>query len=119
MGTASTAPLAGGSRIRRRISLRKAVGRAFGPCVGGQPGTRERKAFWRFALTIPVANLCGAIDVFLFLWYVMPLPEVANHDHMEHVNAIAFAITILVTFFTCGALSNAVAEPIADWLDSG
>lgn len=119
MGTASSAPLAGGGRHRRRISVRKALGRAFGPCVGGEPGSRERKAFWRFALVIPLANLAGAIDVFLFLWYILPLPEVANAEHVKQVNAIAFLITMFITFFTCATLSNSIAEPIADWLDSG
>lgn len=121
MGTASSAPLAGGRRSQRRVALRKAVGRAFGPCVGGKLGSRERKAFWRFAVVIPLANLAGAIDVFVFLWYVLPLPDLGSgqrHANLEHTNLIAFAITMVITFLTCATLSNLIAQPIADWLDS-
>jgi adenylate cyclase len=119
MGTVSTPTLAGTGREKWRKSLRRTVGRAFGPCIGGKHGSVERRAFWRFALVIPLANLCGALDVFLFLWYILPLPALHDAAHVQHVNTIAFAITMIVTFFACGSVSNALAEPIADWLDSG
>jgi adenylate cyclase len=124
MGTA-TAPLHGpgrGERATRAGFLRRAftlVRRAFTLNIGGAPGSVERRAFHRFALVIPIANLCGAIDVFLFLWYVQPLPSVPDLGQVQFVNSIAFAVTMVVTFIACGSLSNKCAEPIARWLDSG
>ena len=117
MGTA-TAPLHGpghGERATRAGFLR----RAFTLNIGGAPGSVERRAFHRFALVIPIANLCGAIDVFLFLWFVQPLPSVPDLGQVQFVNAIAFAVTMVATFVACGSLSNKCAEPIARWLDSG
>jgi adenylate cyclase len=118
MGTATTAPFAGPSRSERP-SLARFLRRAFVLNIGGAPGSAERRAFHRFAVTVPIANLCGAIDVFLFLWFIAPLPTVANLDHVRRVNTIAFAITLVVTFVGCGSLSNKCGEPIARWLDSG
>src|SRR4051794_5413492 len=117
MGTA-TAPFHGPSRGERR-SARGFVRRAFRLNIGGERGSIERRAFHRFALVIPIANFCGAIDVFLFLWFVAPLPAVDDIGQARVVNAIAFAATMLITFTVCGSLSNKCAEPIARWLDSG
>ena len=117
MGTA-TAPFAGPGRIERSGPLRF-VRRAFCATIGGAPGSIERKAHWRFANVIPVANVAGAIDVFLFLWFVAPLPTPPNDAHVHVVNVIAFAITMPITFVICASLSNKAAEPVADWLNSG
>ncbi|MFL5896415.1 MAG: adenylate/guanylate cyclase domain-containing protein [Thermoleophilaceae bacterium] len=120
MGTATTAALTDRRRGERLKSVRRAVMRAIGPCIGGAPGSIERRAFWRFALVIPIANLAGAFDVFAFLWKIAPTPsDVANPAHVQHVNTVVFLITMVVTFFICGSISNRVAEPIANWLDSG
>src|SRR3954463_2097197 len=117
MGTA-TAPLHGPSR-GERTSLTRFIRRAFTLNIGGERGSIERRAFHPFALGIPIANFWGAMDVFLFLWFIAPLPHVANFAHLQAVNAVAFAITLVVTFIVCGSLSNKCAEPIARWLDSG
>jgi adenylate cyclase len=114
MGVA-TAGLHGPGRGTRASFLR----RAFTLNIGGAPGSIERRAFHRFALVIPIANLCGAIDVFLFLWFVAPLPPLDDRGQVQFVNSIAFAVTMITTFVICGSLSNRCAEPIARWLDSG
>src|SRR3954453_3578611 len=116
MGTA-TAPLHGPSR-GGRASITRFIRRAFTLNIGGERGSIERRAFQRFALVIPLANFCGAIDVFLFLWFVAPLPAIPNLGQARLVNSIAFAITLVVTFTICGSLSNKCAEPIVRWLDS-
>src|SRR6478736_155401 len=106
MGTA-TAPLHGpgrGERATRAGFLRRAftlVRRAFTLNIGGAPGSVERRAFHRFALVIPIANLCGAIDVFAFLWWVLPLPDVPDLGAVRMVNIAAFATVMAVTFITC------------------
>jgi adenylate cyclase len=55
----------------------------------------------------------------LFLWFVAPLPTVDNLGQVRLVNAVAFAICLLVTLTVCGSLSNKCAQPIARWLNSG
>jgi adenylate cyclase len=115
MSTATTAPFATRGGDSRLGALR----RIFGPRIGGAPGSAERRAFQRFACVIPVANLCGAIDVFLFLWYVLPLPKVHDSAHVQLINTFVFLGLMPVTFVVAGYWSNRIAEPIADWLDSG
>src|SRR5215212_2912428 len=117
MGTA-TAPFAGPGRIERSGPLHF-VRRAFCATIGGAPGSVERKAHWRFANVIPIANMAGAIDVFVFLWLVAPLPKPPNEAAAVVVNAIAFGIAMPITFIICASLSNKAAEPVADWLNSG
>src|SRR3954452_7268434 len=117
MGTA-TAPFHGPSRGERR-SARGFIRRAFRLNIGGERGSIERRAFKRFALVIPIANMCGAIDVFAFLWIVAPLPHLQDRGHVQFINTIAFVICMSVTFVACGSMSNKCAEPIARWLDSG
>ena len=107
MGTVTLAPVAG--HVRRVIT----------PTIGGAPGSAERRAFWRMAYVIPVANLCGALDLFFFLWYVLPLPAVAGTAEVRDVNTAAFLAVLGVTFFVCSWRSKQAAQPIADWLDSG
>src|SRR3954454_23656324 len=107
MGTA-TAPLHGPSRGERELAtlsprrLTRFIRRAFTLNIGGEPGSIERRAFKRFALVIPIANLCGALDVFLFLWFVAPLPPISHLAHVQFVNTIAFAFVMVATFMICG-----------------
>src|SRR3954466_13811512 len=117
MGTEKT-PLHGQSRGGRASGTRF-IPRAFTLNIGGERGSAERRAFHRFALVIPIANLWGAIDVFLFLWFVAPLPSIANLGQARLLNVIPFAICMPLTFMARGSLSNKCAEPIARWLDSG
>src|SRR3954451_23770821 len=112
-----TAPVAGPGRTAR-LSVTRFIRRAFTLNIGGARGSRERRAFHRFALVIPVANVWGAMDVFLFLWFIAPLPKVHDLGQARMVNLIASAICLAVTFTICGSLSNRCAEPIARWLDS-
>src|SRR2546423_5447916 len=110
MGTATTAPLRGPGRSER-ASVTRFIRRAFRLNIGGAPGSLERRAFKRFAAVIPIANMCGSIDIFLFLWFVAPLPVVDNLREVRLVNAIAFAVCLVVTLTICGSLSTTCARP--------
>src|SRR3954451_12302773 len=112
-----TAPVAGPGRTTR-LSLTRFIRRAFTLNIGGAKGSHERRAFKRFALVIPIANVWGAMDVFLFLWFIAPLPKTYDLAQVRFVNVIAMVICLAVTFTICGSLSNKCAEPIARWLDS-
>lgn len=119
MGTA-TAPVAGQPRRERLRSLWQFLRRNLvGPTIGGAKGSAERKAMWREAYVIPLANLCGAIDLYLFLWYVFPMPERASLPDVREANTIAFVAVLLLTFLICSYRSKRMTQPIADWLDSG
>src|SRR3954464_10229146 len=117
MGTA-TAPRHGPARGARASSVRF-IRRAFRLNAGGAPGSVERRAFGRFAAVVPIANLCGAIDIFLFLWLVAPLPPADDLPQVRRRNTTPFAAALLITFTVCGSLSNKAGEPIARWLDAG
>lgn len=116
MGTATAAPVAGIERLR---GARRFMGRAFAPALAGPAGSAERRAFHRLSLVIPIANLCGAIDLYLFLWYVLPLPVVGDTGQVRLVNTIAFVVCMIVTFTICGYRANKAIEPIARWVGSG
>ena len=119
MGTATAGPAFRGARRERLRAAARVLRRSCGPAVTGAPGSAERLALKRLLLVIPIANLCGAVDLFAFLWYVLPLPAEAADDHVRMVNTIAFAACLFVTFAICGARSHRAAEPIARWVESG
>src|SRR4051794_14098162 len=98
--SSATAPIAGPGRTTR-LSLTRFIRRAFTLNIGGERGSRERRAFHRFALVIPIANFWGAMDVFLFLWFVAPLPVYDLHQ-VRVTNVIAFVVCMAITFVACG-----------------
>ena len=119
MGTATAGPALGRAHRERLRAARRLLRRSCGPAVTGEPGSAERLALKRLLLVIPLANLAGAVDLFAFLWYVLPLPAEAAQDHVRLLNTVAFLACLFVTFAICGARSHRAAEPIARWVESG
>ncbi len=96
-----------GSAARRRLRLLRG------------PSTRpEMRAFRRFKFVTPLANICGAIDLFAFLFFVLPLPSVPHLERVRETNAAVFAAYMLLSFIVATLWGNARAEPIVRWLDS-
>ncbi len=67
----------------------------------------------RAAIAAMVANLCGAIDVFLLLWFVLPEPA----GHVEHVeNIVAAGVFIPVSFVVGWLWGERLIRPAVCWL---
>jgi adenylate cyclase len=119
-GAADTGAAAGAlPRERPRPGLLKKFRDAIALLPVGEPGSPERRAWTLFALLTPLANLSGAIDVFVFLQWVIPLPRVGSVAHVRLLNEIAFAIYLPLSFMCAGIWSNLRGRPIADWVNSG
>src|SRR5947208_13106366 len=88
---------------RRRSGIVGWVRRALAPPSVGEPGSREWRAFRRFALMVPLANLAGAIDLFGFWLLVLPLPPVHDAAQLQALNLILFAIFMPASFCVAGA----------------
>ena len=87
---------------------------------GSGMGGAEGRALRRFGFLVPVANFVGALDVFVFLFYVLgpSLPTVDDPGHVRMVNELAFAIYMPASMVVAGFLSTLVALPTFHWLES-
>ena len=108
-----------GTRLgsRRRSGIVGWVQRALAPPSVGEPGSREWRAFRRFALMVPLANLAGAIDLFGFWLLVLPLPPVHDAAQLQALNLILFAVYMPVSFCVAGAWTKKIAMPMVRWLN--
>jgi adenylate cyclase len=79
----------------------------------------EGRALRRFGVLVPLANFAGALDVFVFMFYVLPpsLPAVPHPAHVRMVNELAFAIYMPATMVVAGFLSTLIALPTLHWLE--
>jgi adenylate cyclase len=83
-------------------------------------GGAEGRALRRFGFLVPVANFVGALDVFVFMFYVLgpSLPTVHDPAHVRMVNELAFAIYMPASMVVAAFLSTLVALPTFHWLES-
>src|SRR4051794_35426351 len=86
---------------------------------GAGVGGPEGRALRRYAFLVPFANLAGAVDVFVFLVYVLPptFPAVSNVAHLCLLNLIAFAIFMPLSLVAGGFLTTLISLPTAHWLE--
>ena len=64
------------------------------------------------------ANVLGAVIVFVFLYWVVPVPNVRT-DQLNMVNAVAFLVALVVAMPLGAYLSLRLAQEHRDWLRSG
>lgn len=77
---------------------------------------------WRLGPSMCAANTLGAIGVFLYLSYVLPLPDrldEADHSHAVSVNLLAFVIYTLFAALVGWLVSAGRFRPIRRWLREG
>jgi adenylate cyclase len=84
--------------------------------VADPRSARRTLTYLTFALI--VANACGAIDVFVFLMYIVPTPDVADAN-LDRLNLIVFAAGGLLSLTACTAWSSRRGRPMKEWLFSG
>jgi len=71
-----------------------------------------------FGLGMFAANLCGAIDVFVLLVWILPTPDVPPGG-LVAPNAIAFVLFMTFCFTGGGWGSYVAARPVLEWLLGG
>jgi adenylate cyclase len=79
----------------------------------------EGRALRRYGFLVPFANLAGAVDVFVFLVYVLPpsFPAVSNVAHLRLLNVIMFAIFMPLSMLAGGFLTTLISLPTVHWLE--
>lgn len=94
-----------------------------GSSLGGPEGTPTphrqllRELQTKFVMAISGANLFGAVLVFLFLNFVVPLPEnVRTDSDLGRLNIIVFVLYMLVAMPVGVLWGVASARPIRRWL---
>jgi len=87
---------------------------------GSGLGGEEGRALRRLGLLVPVANFTGAIDVFVFMFWVLPpsLPALHHPGHVRMLNEVAFAIYLPGSMVAGAFLSTLVALPTLRWLEA-
>src|SRR3954447_17184456 len=73
----------------------------------------------RFGQSMFLANLCGAIDVFVLLGWVLTTPPVPPGENIVLRNTIGFVVYMLITFPLGGWGTYRVVSPVVTWLESG
>jgi adenylate cyclase len=68
---------------------------------------------------ILAANLIGALVVFAFLAWVLPLPDVPDEEGARRTNAIALGIGFVAVVPVAFAWSLARLAPVRRWLEAG
>jgi adenylate cyclase len=96
------------------------------PAVIALPGTREpanaRLAQYlrtRFGIGMFLANLCGAVDVFALLTWILPTPHAPPGNGQLLRHTIAFVAFMAITFPLGAWGTLRTSRPVLDWLERG
>ncbi len=79
----------------------------------------ERLVRRRTTIAIVVANALGALLVFVFLAFVVPVPSVSHPGRLTLLNLAVFVAAMPVGFWIGRAWSLRIAAPTRAWLISG
>jgi adenylate cyclase len=92
------------------------------PLTGAREPANARLAEYlrtRFGLGMFIANLAGAIDVFVLLNWVLPTPEAPAGRDLFLRHAIAFVGYMAITFPLGGWGTYRITRPVLEWLERG
>jgi adenylate cyclase len=97
----------------RRIRARQEVGSAG---MLGSLSDLERRLALPYAVLMIGANVVGAVIVFALIVWVLPLPDIADTDHVQRVN-VAWLVGYLVVAVPTGILGVLwLLRPVLAWL---
>ena len=99
-----------------------AAHRAVLPLPGAREAQGARLARYlrtRFGQSMFLANLLGAIDVFVLLGWVLTTPPVPPGEDIVLHNTIGFVFYMLITFPLGGWGTYRAVSPVVAWLESG
>ena len=66
-----------------------------------------------------ISNVGGALDVFYFLAFLLPVQGVADPDRMRRLNAIAFVPCVIIGVAIGKYIGVRIGRPVISWLESG
>jgi adenylate cyclase len=78
--------------------------------------TLSRLVKRRFSIVLPVINLVEAVLTYVFIVYVVPLPE---SGHADRASAIAMVIVTALAWITCELWGRHTFAPVQRWLLRG
>jgi adenylate cyclase len=79
----------------------------------------SRRTAKRLTWALVISNVSGAIDVFYFLVFLLPVKGVANPDRMRMLNSIVFVPVLIVGVAIGKGVGVRIGRPVIDWLESG
>ena len=77
-----------------------------------------RRTNWRLTPAIVLSNLGGAVVVFVFLAFLLPVEGHGDPDEQRLVNAIAFVLFMATAIVVGRHWGDRTAAPVVAWLES-
>ena len=80
----------------------------------------ERQVSRRLSRSSVVANLTGALVVYVFLSYLLVVPvDLVDGGRLQDLNTVVFVVYIAVTLLVGQLVGGRLSRPLRDWLLSG
>src|SRR3954464_8331298 len=73
----------------------------------------------RLTWTLVISNVAGAIDVFYFLAFLLPIQGEADPAHMRLLNGIVFVPLVVIGVIGGRRVGVRIGRPVNAWLESG
>ncbi|MBK5307786.1 MAG: HAMP domain-containing protein [Frankiaceae bacterium] len=79
----------------------------------------SRRTSKRLTAALVVSNVGGAVDVFYFLAFLLPVQGEGDPAHMRLLNAVVFVPLVLVGVVVGTHVGVRIGRPVIAWLESG
>ncbi|MDT7536668.1 MAG: hypothetical protein QOI82_253, partial [Actinomycetota bacterium] len=79
----------------------------------------SRRTAKRLTLALVISNVSGAIDVFYFLAFLLPVQGEADPARMRLLNGIVFVPVLIVGVAVGKYVGVRIGRPVISWLESG
>jgi adenylate cyclase len=79
----------------------------------------SRRTAQRLTWTLIVSNVAGAVDVFYFLVFLLPVQGEADPARMRLLNSVVFVPVLIVGVVAGKYVGLRIGRPVIGWLESG
>jgi adenylate cyclase len=79
----------------------------------------SRRTARRLTWALVISNVSGAIDVFFFLTFLLPVQDAVDPNRMRLINGIVFVPLMVVGVVIGKWVGVRIGRPVVDWLESG
>ncbi|MDX6198563.1 MAG: adenylate cyclase [Actinomycetota bacterium] len=79
----------------------------------------SRRTAKRLTRALVISNVAGAIDVFYFLAFLLPVQSTVNQARMRLLNGVVFVPLVVVGVAVGKHVGGRIGRPVIAWLESG